>query len=122
MQLVSAHGLPLLLLASALALPLAAQSHSNVLTWTPGTGGDPAQTWQVWRSATVPVPTVGTPYAVIPNPATLTYTDTAVSAGSTWNYAVTGTNAGGEGPPSVNVVCVTPFFPPAAPGLSGVAK
>lgn len=112
--------LPLLLLASALGL--AAQSHSNVLTWTPGTGGDPAQTWQVWRSATAPVPTAGTPYAVIPNPATLTYTDTAVSAGATWNYVVTGTNAGGQGPPSDNVVCVTPFFPPVSPGLSGAAK
>lgn len=51
------------------------------------------------------------------------YTDTAVSAGQTWNYVVTAFNSGGDSTASNTVTCVTPFFVPGAPtGLAATSK
>ncbi len=96
--------------------------HHNDLAWTPGVGGDPATGFHIWRSATSPVPTTGTPYATVTSPTTI-YSDTAVAAGQTNFYTVTAFNSGGESTPTNTVSCVTPFQAPAAPpALSGVAK
>jgi hypothetical protein len=98
-----------------LTLPAFAQ-HSNTLTWTWTQGsGDPATGFHVWKAATTPVPTTGTPYAVVTPSTTLTYTDTAVSAGQTNYYAVTAYNPGGDSTSVQSRPCVTPFQAPAAP-------
>jgi hypothetical protein len=108
-----------------LSIPALAQAaHSNALTWTWTQGsGDPATGFHVWKAATTPVPTTGTPYAVVTPSTTVTYTDTAVSAGQTNFYAVTAFNPGGESTSVQSGPCVTPFQAPAAPSsVSATAR
>ena len=104
--------------------PLFSQTvHSNTLNWLWSQGtGDAATGFHVFRSATTPVSTT-TPYATVLSPATLTYVDTAVVAGQTWNYVITAFNSGGDSTPSNTATCVTPFSAPQAPtSLSAVSK
>jgi len=101
--------------------------HSTTLTWSWSQGtGDPATGFHVWR---IPIsgttcPAFGTsPYATVSSPSTLTYTDTAVTAGVTECYGVTAYNSGGDSSMSNVVSATTPFLPPTIPSaLSAVPK
>jgi hypothetical protein len=103
---------------------LAQTAHSNTLTWAWSQGaGDAATGFHIWKSATTPVSTTGTPYATVGSPTILTYVDSSVVAGQTNFYVVTAFNTGGESTPSNQVTCVTPFQAPNPPtGLSATVK
>ena len=76
------------------------------LSWTPATG---AAIYNVKRSETP-----GGPYTTIAeNVTTTSYTDTAVTNGTTYYYIVTAVNEGGESSPS-NEASATPAAPAAA--------
>lgn len=113
-----------ILLFLFLAVTFAQAPHSNTLTWAWSQGtGDPATGFHIWKSATAPVPTTGTPFATVNSPTTLTFTDTAVTAGQTNFYVITAFNTAGDSTPSNQVTCVTPFQIPAPPsGLSATVK
>ena len=100
---------------------VAAQTqHSITFSWLACKGGDPATGFHVQCGAAH-----GGPYTVVGTVpvGTLTYVDTAVTAGSTYYCVVTAYNLGGDSVPSKEVSCTIPFAVPAAPGtLSGVAK
>jgi endoglucanase len=104
----------LLLLASFVTLGIAeAQAaHSAVINWsfTQATSGDPATGFHVQRSLTT-----GGPYTVvgtISNLTTLTFTDTAVVAGTKYFYVITDFNTAGDSPFSTEVSGTIPFSPP----------
>jgi hypothetical protein len=85
-----------LLLLLALAWPLAAQTHSVTLTWTPASSSDPnypVTGQNVYRGSAL-----GGPYAKIAGvgATATTYSDTNVTAGSTYYYVTAGVNSAGE--------------------------
>jgi hypothetical protein len=105
-----------------LAVSAAAQPHpSATLTWSWAQGtGDPVTGFHIQRSLTT-----GGPYTVVGTvpSGTLTYLDTAVTAGVTYFYVVTAYNSAGDSLKSNEVSCLPPFQIPGAPtGLSGIAK
>ena len=75
-------------------LTASASNAKVVLTWTPVTAG----TIVVYRSTSQPGP-----YSPIGNSSTTSYTDTAVTNGTTYWYKVAATNFGSEGPKSAEV-------------------
>ncbi len=91
-----------------------ATASSNVtLTWAePGTGGTVFE-YRVYRSTTSTVPTGGAPFATV-QPATLTYSDTAVTNYTTYFYAVAAANPMGQGDSS-SALSVMPGLPPSTP-------
>jgi len=105
------------------AVAAIAQTHSVALSWTTGAGNPapPATTANVYRIAgTCPAnPTWGTPL----NTATIAgtaYTDLAVTATSTYCYAVTNIVNGVE---SVKSAAIQAVIPPSIPtGLSAVPQ
>jgi len=124
----------LILLALA-AGTLAAQTHSNTLTWTAPTTGDPATGYHVWRAtgasltaacAALPAPGAAVPagaaYATVTAP-TLTYVDLGVVANQNTCYELSAYNTGGESALSNSVNGTTPQFLPGVPtGVSLVSR
>ena len=79
------------------------------LTWTASSG---ATSYKINRSTTN-----GGPYTNIATVTTSSYTDSAVTNGTTYYYVVTASNSAGQGPPSIQSAA-TPAMPtvvPAAP-------
>lgn len=92
-------------------------AHSVTLTWVAPTTGDAPTSYNVKRALVS-----GGPYATIGSTAapTVTFTDTAVSAGTTYFYVVTAANSAGESGPSNEVSAAIPLAPPGAPGSLAV--
>jgi len=95
----------------------ASASHSVVAAWLWAQGtGDAASGFHVWRAATCAGITIpGTPYATVTPSTTLTYTDTVVTAGSSYCYAVTAYNATGDSASTNQVLVAIPLAVPNAP-------
>ena len=88
---------------------------ATVLNWNaPDDGGSPITGYQVYRGVT---PGAATPYATSDG---TSFTDTGVTAGSTYYYRVVATNAAGSSAPS-NEVSATPTTLPGAPTLVAAA-
>jgi autotransporter-associated beta strand protein len=105
--------------ATAPAAPtgLAATTNNAVtLTWMPSSG---ANFYTVWRGTVNNLPTTNVSFYIILSNTTTnaTYTDTAVTLGSTYGYYVTATSAGGASAASA-MILAKPVPPPpaAAPG------
>jgi len=97
--------------APAAPTGLAATTNNAVtLTWNAVPG---ANYYTVWRGTVVNLPTAYVPfYITLSNTTTNnTYTDTAVTLGSTYNYYVTATSAGGPSAASA-LVTAKPLPPP----------
>ena len=84
------------------------------LTWTPSPG---ANFYTVWRGTVVNLPTGYVPFYTILSDTTTanSYTDSAVTLGSTYSYYVTATSAGGTSAASAAVTAKPAPPPPAAP-------
>lgn len=93
-------------------------SHQVSLTWSEPSTSDPASSFNIHRAAAQ-----AGPFAVIGSATALTYTDTAVVAGTTYWYEVTAVNSAGESGPSNEVSATVPLLVPAAPsGLTATAS
>ena len=77
------------------------------LTWTPGSGAA-AASYAIYRSATPTVSTAGTPLATS---ASAAFTDTGLTNGTTYYYAVVALNGAGQASGPSNVASATPFAP-----------
>ena len=112
-------------------LKVKATAHSVVLSWTQGTvsgtcssgSGTTAVTSNGVYRATVSGGEGTTPFATV-TPANTTYTDLAVTAGTTYFYQVTATNCNGESAHSSEASAAVPNTPPpnAPTGLTGTAQ
>ena len=103
---------------------LAAQQHSVTLSWTAGdTNTTPLDTYNVYKAsgACTGTPTFTklvsvAPTALCTTAAPCSYQDLAVTAGSSYCYAVTALNGGLESGKSPFASAVIPtFFPPGVP-------
>jgi hypothetical protein len=74
--------------------------HSVALAWAPVSG---ATSYQVLRGTVS-----GGPYTLLSNTSTSTYTDTAVTAGTTYYYVIAGIFTSGVGPASVQLTATIP--------------
>jgi fibronectin type 3 domain-containing protein len=83
------------------------------LSWLPTPG---ASSYAVRRA-----PAAGGPWGVIANPAGPAYTDTGLDNGSTYFYAVTAQNAGGDSDASAPISAAPVSPPPVPTGLAAVA-
>ncbi len=92
--------------AAPAALAATAGNRRVVLTWQ---AVPTATGYRVFRSTTGTFP--ATPLA---SPSGTSYTDTAVTNGTLYQYTVAAFNAGGNGP-AAELVTATPMAPPAAP-------
>ena len=93
-------------------------AHQIVLNWAENSPSDPASSYNVHRATA----SAG-PFAVVGSATLLTYTDTAVVAGTTYWYEVTAVNSVGESGPSNEVSATVPLLVPAAPsGLTATAS
>ena len=83
------------------------------LSWTAGSG---ATSYNLQR-ATVS----GGPYTSVAGPASTNYSDTGLTGGTTYYYAVSAVNAGGQSTNSAQAGATTPTAPPAPTGLNATA-
>jgi sugar lactone lactonase YvrE len=90
-------------------LPIAATSGQVNLTWSTSAG---ATSYNVKRAFSS-----GGPYATIGNSTSTSYTDTAVSSGTTYYYVVSALNPGGESANSLEASATPPVPPPPAPRI-----
>lgn len=91
------------------------------LSWTaPATGPAPT-VYQIFRATSSPAPTGTSPYAVVDGGGTLAFDDTGAVNGVTYYYAVVGTNANGNGPPSYAGPATPVAAPNAVPFLEATA-
>jgi hypothetical protein len=100
-----------LILGLAGAATLAQAAHQVVLTWVASTST--VTGYNVYRLAGVCPASVSMPAftKLTTTPVTtLTYTDTAVTAGSTYCYAITSVATGGEGSPNGTLQVAIPLF------------
>ena len=94
-------------------LTATAGNQKVVLTWNASTG---ATSYNVKRGTTT-----GGPYTTVSSPATTSYTDSAVTNGTTYYYVVSAVNSAGTSANS-SQASATPVAPPAAPsGLTATA-
>jgi predicted phage tail protein len=107
-----------LLLALIFAAGCFAQTDSITLTWTAPTTGGVVQNYEIFRSLTSTVSTT-TVYASVAAPTT-TYTDTAVTEGTTYWYEIEACNGSGStlqcSAPTAAVSATVPFQVPGTPG------
>jgi len=93
------------------------------LSWNaPADGGNPITKYTIARSTTP-----GNETAIVPTQTQTAYADTNVTAGTTYYYTVTATNAAGTSDPSDEVSAVPGTTPPPNPnptwtGLGGIAS
>ena len=85
-------------------------AHQIVLSWVAPAAGDAPTSYNVHRAAA----SAG-PFAVVGSATVLTFTDTAVVAGTTYWYEVTSVNASGESGPSNEVSATVPLNAPNPP-------
>jgi fibronectin type 3 domain-containing protein len=94
--------------------------HQVVLTWTAST--TPSVTYNVYRGIATGVCS-GTPTPYATNISPTTYTDTSVTLGTTYFYAVSAVGSGGESACSSEAQAAVPNITTGAPsGLSGTVK
>ena len=86
--------------------------------------GQVTLTWSAVAGATNYIvrraPSSGGPYTIIATTAATSYTDTSVVNGTTYYYVVSASNAGGEGPYSVEVIATPPLPPVPDPQIGYV--
>lgn len=88
-------------------------AHQALLTWVAPTSGDAPSSYDVQR-APVTGGVVGT-FATIASPTGTTYTDTAVTAGNSYEYRVASVNSAGESTFITSAVELIPLASPLPP-------
>jgi hypothetical protein len=108
----------LLLAFSVLCFANTPGQHSVTLTWTET--GCPTCTFNLYRGSATGVCS-GTPTPYVKGITTTTYTDTAVTAATTYFYAVSAVN-GGESACSSEAQVSVPTSPASPSSLQGIAQ